>query len=398
MSSGGLKLPKGWEVKKLGEISLVGAGNSAPQNKELFKNGKYFFIRTSDVGKIKKGHINSSNDLLSEEGILKLKLHKAGTILFPKSGASTFLNHRVIMDIDGYVSSHLATIKPNKRIKDRYVWFYLIMIDAKDLMQNIAYPSLKLSDIRKIPIPIPLFPEQKRIVAILDKAFAEIAKAEAIAKTNLQNAKELFESYLDNVFKNKSDDWEEKLLGDICKIESKLIDPKELKYQDFIHIGAGNIVSEKGMLIDLKTAKEEALISGKFLFDDSMVLYSKIRPYLMKIVKCEFKGLCSADIYPLTPIKGKLVQSFLYYLLLSSHFTKYAIEGSQRAGMPKVNRKHLFNYSFYCPLVKQQKQIIQKLDQLQFEIKKLEKIYQQKNESLIALRKSILQKAFEGEL
>jgi type I restriction enzyme S subunit len=157
-------------------------------------------------------------------------------------------------------------------------------------------------------------------------------------------------------------------------------------------------VSEKGTLIDLKTAKEENLISGKFLFDESMVLYSKIRPYLKKIVKCEFKGLCSADIYPLVPYKDKMIQSFLYHLLSSNHFTEYAIEGSQRAGMPKVNRKHLFEYSFSLPPIKEQQQIVKKLNSLSAETKKLEGIYQQKINDLEELKKSVLEKAFKGEL
>ncbi len=112
-----------------------------------------------------------------------------------------------------------------------------------------------------------------------------------------------------------------------------------MKFQNLIHIGAGNIESNKGTLIDLKTAKEENLISGKLQFDETMALYSKIRPYLKKIVKCDFRGLCSADIYPLTPFEENITKEFLYYLLSSNHFTNYAIEGSQRAGMPKVNRK-----------------------------------------------------------
>jgi type I restriction enzyme S subunit len=210
--------------------------------------------------------------------------------------------------------------------------------------------------------------------------------------------KELFESYLNNVFENKGDDWEEKRLEEVCDIRSKLVDPKESQYQDLIHIGAGNIVSEKGILVDLKTAKEENLISGKFLFDDSMVLYSKIRPYLMKIVKCGFKGLCSADIYPLVPFKNKMIQSFLYHLFYSNDFTAYAIRGSQRAGMPKVNRKHLFAYSFFLPPIREQQQIVKKLNALQSETKKLEIIYQHKIEDLEELKKSILQKAFNGML
>jgi type I restriction enzyme S subunit len=232
----------------------------------------------------------------------------------------------------------------------------------------------------------------------IDKSFTAIATAKENAQQNLQNAKELFESYLQNVFENKGDVWEKKRLDEVCKITSKLIDPKESQYKDLIHIGAGNIVSEKGTLIDLKTAKEENLISGKFLFDESMVLYSKIRPYLKKIVKCEFKGLCSADIYPLVPYKDKMIQSFLYHLLSSNHFTEYAIEGSQRAGMPKVNRKHLFEYSFSLPPIKEQQQIVKKLNSLSAETKKLEGIYQQKINDLEELKKSVLEKAFKGEL
>lgn len=66
--------------------------------------------------------------------------------------------------------------------------------------------------------------------------------------------------------------------------------------------------------------------------------------------------------------------------------------------MPKVNRKHLFDYSFYCPSIQEQKSIVQKLDYLSAETKKLEAIYLQKIEYLEELKKSILQKAFNGEL
>lgn len=392
-------MKQGWEKKKLGEIALVSAGNSAPQKKELFEKGVFPFIRTSDVGQIRKGFISSCKDYLNEDGIKGLKLFKKGTILFPKSGASTFLNHRVMIEIDSYVSSHLATIKADNSIMDdRFLLYFLTTIDARNLMQDITYPSLKTSDISLIPIPVPTLQEQQRIVTILDEAFTAIDKAKAIAQQNLKNAKELFENYLQSVFENKSESWEENTLGNVCEISSKLIDPKRLEFQDLVHIGAGNIVTQKGTLIDLKTAKEENLISGKFLFDEQMILYSKIRPYLMKVVNCDFQGLCSADIYPLLPFKEKMSKDFLYHLLLSKDFTEYAILGSQRAGMPKVNREHLFAYKFYLPSLKQQQVIVQKLDALSAKTKKLEVIYQQKINDLEELKKSVLQKAFTGEL
>ena len=129
-----------------------------------------------------------------------------------------------------------------------------------------------------------------------------------------------------------------------------------------------------------------------------MILYSKIRPYLMKVVNCEFQGLCSADIYPLLPIKGKMIKDFLYHLVLTKDFTDYAILGSQRAGMPKVNREHLFAYKLFLPSIKEQQNIVRKLDALSAETQKLENIYQNKINDLEELKKSILQKAFSGEL
>ncbi|EDZ62934.1 type I restriction-modification system, S subunit [Sulfurimonas gotlandica GD1] len=272
-------------------------------------------------------------------------------------------------------------------------------IDISKTITGAAQPQITRQSLSPILISFPQsFPEQQRIVAILDEAFEAIAKAKTNAEQNLKNAKELFESYLQSVFENKGDGWEEKTLEDVCKITSKLIDPKKSEFQNLVHVGAGNIESQKGTLIDLKTAKEENLISGKFLFDESMILYSKIRPYLMKVVNCNFKGLCSADIYPLWPFDNKMQKDFLYHLLLSKNFTEYAILGSQRAGMPKVNREHLFSYRFYLPPLSEQEQIVQKLNALSAETKRLETIYQKNIEDLEELKKSILQKAFNGEL
>ncbi|MHC1699980.1 MAG: restriction endonuclease subunit S [Humidesulfovibrio sp.] len=157
--------------------------------------------------------------------------------------------------------------------------------------------------------------------------------------------------------------WKEKRLGDVCNISSMLIDPRKDEFLDLIHVGAGNIEAQTGILIELKTAREEGLISGKFLFDESMVLYSKIRPYLMKVVRPEFSGMCSADIYPLTPLPNEITRDYLFYLLLCKHFTDYAIEGSARAGMPKVNRDHLFDFRVCLPDVKKQKELTSKLDE-----------------------------------
>ena len=252
--------------------------------------------------------------------------------------------------------------------------------------------------LKEIKVPTPSESEQKRIVALLDTVFSDLEQTRAKTEQNLKNARELFDSYLQQVFSQKGEGWVDGKMTDICEINTKLIDPKEDEYLDLLHIGAGNIVSNTGEIIKLQTAKEEGLISGKFVFDNSMILYSKIRPYLMKVCRPEFTGLCSADIYPLSPIKEVMDKDFLFYLLLSKDFTDYAISGSGRAGMPKVNRTHLFNYSVSIPPIEKQREFIIKINQVASQSQDLERIYKSKLVTIDELKKTILQKAFSGEL
>lgn len=180
-----------WPIVELGEICEIGAGNSAPQDPKFFENGKYPFFRTSDVGSVHHSdNLTQVKDWLNEEGTKGLRLSFKGTILFPKSGASTFLNHRAIMGIDGYVSSHLATIYPNKdKALSKFVYYLLLDIDAKQLTPDQAYPSLKTSEIAKIKIPLPSLSIQKEIIAEIEKSQNNIVKLRDEISMNEQSIK-----------------------------------------------------------------------------------------------------------------------------------------------------------------------------------------------------------------
>lgn len=154
----------------MGDVAEISSGNSAPQNPDLFENGVYPFCRTSDVGLV---HISNNfseiQDKLNAEGIKGLKLFKKGTILFPKSGASVLLNHRVLLGIDSYVSSHLATIYSDQtKALPEYLFALLCNVDARDLVPDTGYPSLKCSELENIMIPLPAVDDQRHIVAKLE--------------------------------------------------------------------------------------------------------------------------------------------------------------------------------------------------------------------------------------
>lgn len=197
-------MKKIWQTKKLGEVCNIGAGNSAPQKKEFFISGRHPFFRTSDVGAVHLGEVEKPIDYLNDKGIIGLKLFNKDTILLPKSGASTFLNHRVIMAVDGYVSSHLAAIKTNgKELNNKFLFYFLLGIKAQDLIQDHKYPSLNLSVIENIEISFPPLPEQQSIVAKLDALSAETKKLEVIYKKKLMDLEELKKSVLKSAFAGK---------------------------------------------------------------------------------------------------------------------------------------------------------------------------------------------------
>src|SRR3989344_5257584 len=136
-------------ARKLGEIAEVGAGNSAPQDKKYFSNGTIPFFRTADVGRVHfSTDLSNTGDSLNKKAVeeLGLKIWPKNTILFPKSGASTFLNHRVVIGTEGVVASHLATIFTEDDILQRYIFYCLTTIDAKTLTADQGYPSLRISD------------------------------------------------------------------------------------------------------------------------------------------------------------------------------------------------------------------------------------------------------------
>jgi type I restriction enzyme S subunit len=190
--------------------------------------------------------------------------------------------------------------------------------------------------------------------------------------------------------------WPEVRLDEVCGIDSTLIDPRKKPFREMPHVGGANIESLTGKLLDLKTAEEEGLKSGKFLFDERVVLYSKIRPYLRKVARPNFRGLCSADIYPLSPINGRLDRDFLFHLLLTSAFTDYAIAGSARAGMPKVNRDHLFAFTFQLPTLAEQKRIAEILDGVYENIATAMDNTKRKITALEALKATLIDSAFTG--
>ncbi len=151
--------------------------------------------------------------------------------------------------------------------------------------------------------------------------------------------------------------WEQRKWIDVVDISTEMVNPTTGEYDNMPHIAPGNIESFTGRILDnVKTVKEEQLISGKFRFRPDDVVYGKINPQLGKYFYATVNGLTSADAYVFNGKNG-LKQKFLFALLQTSDFFKYSVSVSKRSGMPKINRDELNAYSFLMPSEEEQDRI-----------------------------------------
>ena len=167
--------------------------------------------------------------------------------------------------------------------------------------------------------------------------------------------------------------WRTLGLLDLVSIRSGQVDPRRPEYRDLPLIAPDHIGSGTGRLLKKQSASSQGAISGKYLVMPGDVIYSKIRPYLQKAVKCDFTALCSADMYPLTPRHG-VDGSFVLHTILSKSFTDFATSVSARSGIPKVNRNELAEYRLSVPPVAEQKAISGALDDADQMIAALERL------------------------
>ena len=149
--------------------------------------------------------------------------------------------------------------------------------------------------------------------------------------------------------------WEMKNLLAVASIDTHMTSDFE-KYADCYHIGIENIEKNSGAIINPTKVKDSGLISGKYPFDSRHIIYSKIRPNLNKVALPDFAGVCSADAYPILPIKGKCNRVFLAYDMRSNFFLDYILQYCSRTNLPKVNRKEVAGFRTPLPPIVLQNQ------------------------------------------
>ena len=402
---------RNWENLKLKDIGTIFSGNSI--NAKI-KEEKYFtidsgipYIATKDISYSLE--INYDNGInIPDTDIEKFKIAPSGSVIICAEGGSAG-RKLGILNQDVCFVNKLFALTPNEKVIGKYIFYWYqsnnFQKDFQDKMTGLIGGVSKLK-FQNIKIPIPSIVEQKQIVEILDKAFESIEQAKINIEKNIENTKEFFQSRLNEIFSQKGDGWEEKELGKLAEFRNGLNFNKSSKGETFKIVGVSNF--KDNFYVD-NDSLEEVTIDGKLkeldlLKDgDIVAVRSNGNPNLigrcMLLANIEEKISFSGFTIRIRLIDKNIYPLFLNYFLKSSYIKNELIKSGNGTDIRNLNQQSLSSLVFKYPLkIEEQKRIVYEINNLSEQTKQLEKHYKQKLKNLEELKKSILQKAFSGEL
>jgi len=368
-----------YSTKKLGEICEIQTGKWDANH--ATKNGKYRFYTCA------KEYANCDTKRFSGE-----------CLILPGNGVNVGEVFYYDGDFDAYQRTYVIS---NITILPKYLYYHLFCywnIRNANKQFGSATNFLKIGNFLNYEISYPeSLLEQRRIMKKLDQVFEKVTETKENMEKNLQNSKELFKSYLQNVFANPGKNWEEKKLGDVLQ-KTKTVDPAKKPNQEFIYIDVSSVNKETKNIENVTPMKgKDAPSRARKLVKMDDVIFATVRPTHSRValVTKEYDGqVCSTGYFVLRTTEV-LNNKLVYYFLLTSDFNKQMEKLQKGASYPAVTDGEVKNQIISFPRsLSEQKAIVKKLDTLSTETKKLEVIYKQKLADLEELKKSVLAKAF----
>lgn len=387
----------GWQMKTLGDVCDKASSNVS-QNQLNDEVGNYPIYGAS-------GLIKNVSFYHRDKPYLSIVKDGSGVGRVTKMKAFTS------------VIGTLQYILPNEEVDLDYLNYSLMSVDFKKYVAGAAIPHIYFKDYKNEPFLWMPIPEQQRIVAILDHAFEGIAKARANAEQNLQNARALFESYLQSVFSVRGEPvephhpstssgrtgegWVEKDLGSISKINYgftasasyEKAGPHFLRITDIQDTGV-NWETVPYCKISTDDLPKYLLQTGDIVFARTGATTGK--SYL---VKNPPQAVFASYLIRVQLKLSELLPEFLFLFFQTKAYWDEVNKGLSGSAQGGFNASKLASLIIPYPLsIEEQKVIIAELEAIKKETQRLEALYQRKIACLDELKKSLLQQAFAGEM
>lgn len=392
-------------TSRLGELFKTASGGTpSTRRRDYYEGGAIPWLNS---GEVRQGSIRKAKNYITQLG-----LENSNARVFPKQTVLVALYGATagqvgILETEAATNQAILGIYPNSKFAPRFV-FYLLLSKYDSLIAQAvgnAQPNLSAIKIRNVPVPTVPLPEQRRIVAILDEAFAAIATAQANTEKNLANARALFKSHLQNVFAHAGEGWAENTIDSICTIgdgnhSSNYPTKGDLVPSGIPFIRATNLASGRISDEDMRflTAEKHAELKKGHLRTGDVLVTNRGEIGKTAIVdEAHDNSNLNSQIAWLR-CTNKIENRFLFHALSSPQIQSHFQSAKNGAALQQFTIRQLKELRVPMPSRADQKLIANQLDALAAETDTLASISQRKLAALDELKKSLLHQAFTGQL
>jgi type I restriction enzyme, S subunit len=397
---------KGWERKSIGEVCTVVNGGTPKTNIAKYWAGAHLWITPAEMGKRQNPYVDDTSRKLTKSGLedCSAKLLPANSVILSSRAP---IGHLVINTAPMATNQGCKGLVPNKGLDSKFLFYYLgsIVDILNDLGTGATFKELSGAKLKEVLIPFPSLPEQRRIVAILDEAFAGLDAMRANAEKNLQNARDLFDSYLNAVFSEKGEGWVETTLGEIADFKNGLNFTQSSKGEIIRIVGVKDFKNFFWIPDDgLDSVQIDGTLGPAYELRENDILTVRSNGNKQLIGRCILAGPVSektshSGFTIRMRIKSTEIEPrFLVRYLKSAAIHNSLIESGDGANISSLNQKALTALPIMFPSRDSQQSIITRFDELEVDSDRLQSLYRQKLAAISELKQSILQKAFTGEL
>jgi type I restriction enzyme, S subunit len=402
-------MSQAWPTKRLADVCQI-LGGATPSK----KNAKFY---GGDIPWATVGDMNVEVITATEEYITKVAVADCSTNVIP-SGSIVMatrvgLGKVCVLGQDTAINQDLKGLTPKnpKELTNRWLYWWL-KSKASDIQKagtGATVQGVKMTFVQELEIPLPPLAEQKRIVGLLDEAFAGIDEGKAKAEANQQKATAVFESHLQSLFAIDSPNWARAKLSSLTTKIGSGATPRggEESYKDegvslirSLNVHDYGFKYAKLAFLDAVQAEE---LSGVTVQENDVLLNITGA----SVARCTIvpRGVLPARVNQhvaiIRPMPEKVCSAFLHYLLISQPYKSRLLETGEEGGSTRqaITKAQLLEFTISHPVsVETQQAIAKHLDEIREQTRRLSQLHKQRLDALTALKQSILSQAFAGEL